>query len=48
MGKRAIDKESNVHGAQIAERFSAAAHSYQDHNQLQRLSAASLLSEFTA
>ncbi|MGI2136341.1 methyltransferase domain-containing protein [Shewanella baltica] len=48
VGKRAIDKESNVHGAQIAERFSAAAHSYQDHNQLQRLSAASLLSEFTA
>jgi len=48
IGKRAIDKESNVHGAQIAERFSAAAHSYQDHNQLQRLSAASLLSEFTA
>ncbi|MCS6192630.1 methyltransferase domain-containing protein [Shewanella baltica] len=46
--KRAIDKESNAHGAQIAERFSAAAHSYQDHNQLQRLSAASLLSEFTA
>ncbi|OUS53043.1 methyltransferase type 11 [Shewanella sp. SACH] len=48
VGKRAIDKESNVHGAQIAERFSAAAHSYQDHNQLQRLSTASLLSEFTA
>ena len=48
VGKKAIDKESNVHGAQIAERFSAAAHSYQDHNQLQRLSAASLLSEFTA
>lgn len=48
VGKRAIDKESNAHGAQIAERFSAAAHSYQDHNQLQRLSAASLLSEFTA
>ena len=48
IGKRAIDKESYVHGAQIAERFSAAAHSYQDHNQLQRLSAASLLSEFTA
>ncbi|WP_413489580.1 methyltransferase domain-containing protein [Shewanella baltica] len=48
VGKRAIDKESYVHGAQIAERFSAAAHSYQDHNQLQRLSAASLLSEFTA
>ncbi|MCS6208209.1 methyltransferase domain-containing protein [Shewanella baltica] len=48
VGKRAIDKESNVHGAQIAERFSAAAHSYQDHNQLQRLSAASLLNEFTA
>lgn len=48
VGKRAIDKESNVHGAQIAERFSAAAHIYQDHNQLQRLSAASLLSEFTA
>ncbi|MGE6454592.1 methyltransferase domain-containing protein [Shewanella baltica] len=48
VGKRAIDKESNVHGAQIAERFSAAAHSYQDHNQLQRLSAASLLSEFIA
>ncbi|MGI2190503.1 methyltransferase domain-containing protein [Shewanella baltica] len=48
VGKRAIGKESNVHGAQIAERFSAAAHSYQDHNQLQRLSAASLLSEFTA
>ncbi|WP_283629505.1 methyltransferase domain-containing protein [Shewanella baltica] len=48
VGKRAIDKESNVHCAQIAERFSAAAHSYQDHNQLQRLSAASLLSEFTA
>lgn len=39
---------SNVHGTQIAERFSAAAHSYQDHNQLQRLSAASLLSEFSA
>lgn len=48
VGKRAIGKESYVHGAQIAERFSAAAHSYQDHNQLQRLSAASLLSEFTA
>ncbi|WP_338255609.1 methyltransferase domain-containing protein [Shewanella sp. M-Br] len=48
IGKRAIDKESYVHGAQIAERFSAAAHSYQDHNQLQRLSATSLLSEFTA
>lgn len=30
--------------AKIAQRFSAAAHSYQDHNKLQRLSAASLLS----
>ncbi|MEM6191141.1 methyltransferase domain-containing protein [Shewanella scandinavica] len=48
VGKRAIEKIANTHGAQIAERFSAAAHSYQDHNQLQRLSAASLLSEFTA
>lgn len=48
VGKRAIEKVANTHGAQIAERFSAAAHSYQDHNQLQRLSAASLLSEFTA
>lgn len=48
VGKRAIKKVANTHGAQIAERFSAAAHSYQDHNQLQRLSAASLLSEFTA
>ncbi|AUD61970.1 methyltransferase type 11 [Shewanella sp. Pdp11] len=48
VGKRAIKKIANTHGAQIAERFSAAAHSYQDHNQLQRLSAASLLSEFTA
>lgn len=48
VGKRAIEKIANTQGAQIAERFSAAAHSYQDHNQLQRLSAASLLSEFTA
>nr|WP_320125788.1 methyltransferase domain-containing protein [uncultured Shewanella sp.] len=48
IGKRAIKKIANTHGAQIAERFSAAAHSYQDHNQLQRLSAASLLSELTA
>ncbi|MGL5046458.1 MAG: methyltransferase domain-containing protein [Shewanella sp.] len=46
--KRAIDKEFNVHGALIAERFSAAAHSYHHHNPLQRLSAASLRREFTA
>ncbi|MGL4713453.1 MAG: methyltransferase domain-containing protein, partial [Shewanella sp.] len=46
--KRAIDKEFNVHSALIAERFSAAAHSYQHHNPLQRLSAASLRREFTA
>lgn len=32
----------------IAERFSAAAHHYQDHNKLQRLSAASLLDGFIA
>ena len=40
--------ELDVRADNIAERFSAAANSYQDHNKLQRLSAANLLNGFSA
>lgn len=41
-------RAADVRAEHIAERFSAAATSYQDHNKLQRLSAASLLNGFSA
>ncbi|MCL1091886.1 malonyl-ACP O-methyltransferase BioC [Shewanella profunda] len=43
-----LKSTGDIQAPSIAERFSAAAHSYQDHNKLQRLSAASLLAGFIA